>query len=47
MRGQDVIGGMFILILVYLVVVNWKGAQALLTSAGGSVVNLTKTLQGR
>ncbi len=47
MRGQDVIGSMFILILVYLVVVNWKGANAILSTSSSALIGLTKTLQGR
>lgn len=47
MRAQDIIGAMFILILVYLVVVNWKGANAILTTSSSAVIGLTKTLQGR
>lgn len=47
MRFQDIVGAMFILILVYLVVVNWKGANAILTTGSSAVIGLTKTLQGR
>ena len=47
MRGGDIIASMFILILVYLVVVNWKGANALLSTSSSAVIGLTKTLQGR
>lgn len=47
MRAQDVVGAMFILILVYLVVVNWKGANAILSTSSSAVIGLTKTLQGR
>lgn len=47
MRGQDVIASMFFLILTYLLVVNWRGASALVTSSGSAVIGLTRTLQGR
>lgn len=47
MRGQDIIGAMFLLILVYLVVVNWKGANTILTTSSSALIGLTRTLQGR
>lgn len=47
MRGGDIIASMFILILVYLVVANWKGANAILSTSSSAVIGLTKTLQGR
>lgn len=47
MRFQDIIASMFILILVYLVVANWKGANALLSTSSSAVIGLTRTLQGR
>lgn len=47
MRFQDVIFAMFVLILVYLLVVNWRGATAVLTSGFSGTIGLTKTLQGR
>lgn len=47
MRLGDIIAGMFILILIYLLVVNWKGANALLSTGSGAVIGLTRTLQGR
>lgn len=47
MRFGDIIGAMFLLILVYLLVVNWKGANALLSTGSSAVIGLTKTLQGR
>ena len=47
MRIGDIVAAMFALILVYLLVVNWKGANALLSTATGGVTALTKTLQGR
>lgn len=46
-KGQDLIYFMFILILGFLVLSNWKGANALLTSSLGGVGSLVKTLQGR
>jgi len=47
MKIGDIIAGMFILILVYLVVINYKGANQLLATASGATIGLTKTLQGR
>lgn len=47
MRAQDAIGAMFILILVYLLVVNWRGASQLLVAGGSALMGMTKTLQGR
>jgi len=47
MRIQDVVFSMFVLILVYLLVINWRGASAVLTSAFSGTMGLTKTLQGR
>jgi hypothetical protein len=47
MRGQDIAFLIFILILVYLLAVNWKGANALLTSGGSFMTGMVKTLQGR
>ncbi len=47
MRLQDVIAGMFMLILVYLVVANWKGANQILATSSSAVIGLTRTLQGR
>lgn len=47
MRAGDIVGAMFILILVYLVVVNWKGANQILSTSGSAIIGLTKTLQGR
>lgn len=47
MRVGDIIYSMFILILVYLLVVNWKGANSLLSTSSGAVIGLTRTLQGR
>lgn len=47
MKGQDLIFFMFVLILGYLLLSNWKGANALLSSGLGGVGSLVKTLQGR
>jgi hypothetical protein len=47
MRAQDVVYFMFVLILVYLLVINWKGANQLLTTAAQGTIGLTKSLQGR
>jgi len=47
MRGQDVVFLIFILILVYLLAVNWKGANALVVSGGNFMTGMVKSLQGR
>ena len=47
MRVQDTIAGIGLLILVYLVLVNWKGANALLATAASSGSGVIRTLQGR
>jgi hypothetical protein len=47
MRGQDVVFFMFILIAIYLLVVNWKGANALVVSGGNFMTGMVKSLQGR
>jgi hypothetical protein len=47
MKPQDAISAIFLLILVYLVVVNWKGANALVTSGARASIGLVKALQGR
>lgn len=47
MRAQDIFAGIGMLILVYLVLVNWKGANALIyttASAGNATI---RNLQGR
>jgi hypothetical protein len=38
---------MFVLIFLYLVVVNYKGFTAIMTQGGASTVTLVKALQGR
>lgn len=43
----DLIWGAGILILVYLVVTNWKGSNTLLGTAFGGLNTTFKTLQGR
>jgi hypothetical protein len=47
MRGQDIVFFMFVLILVYLLVINWKGANALVVSGGSFMTSMVKSLQGR
>jgi len=47
MRFQDVLAGVGMLILAYLVLMNWKGANALLVSSSRASVGLIRTLQGR
>lgn len=46
-KGQDFIYFVFILILGYLLLSNWKGANALLTSGISGSTAFVKTLQGR
>lgn len=38
---------MFILILVFLIVTNYKGMTAVMKQGGSSTVSLVKALQGR
>lgn len=47
MKFGDVLTGIFILIMIYLVIVNWRGANALLIASGKTSIGLIKTLQGR
>ena len=47
MRTGDIIAGMVMLIALFLIVTNWKGANAILTTVFGGTATLTKTLQGR
>jgi len=47
MRGQDIVYFIFILILVYLVVINWQGANAILVSGSRAAVSMVRSLQGR
>lgn len=47
LQGQDTIALIGFLILVYLLVVNWKGANALLATAASAGGGLIRTLQGR
>lgn len=47
MKIQDWVTGIFILILIYLLVVNWRGANALLSTGAGASIGIVKTLQGR
>ena len=47
MKLGDIVAAGAGLILVYLLVVNWKGANAILSTASSGVIGLTKTLQGR
>lgn len=47
MKALDIITAMFLLILVYLLVINWQGANAVITSSARGVIGLTKALQGR
>lgn len=47
MRLQDVIAGIGMLILVYLVLVNWRGANALLSTSASAGSSVIRTLQGR
>lgn len=47
MRFQDVLVGIGMLILAYLVLVNWKGANTLLATAASASSGVIRTLQGR
>jgi hypothetical protein len=47
MKFQDVLAGIGMLIMLYLLLANWKGANALLTTAAGASISMTRTLQGR
>ena len=47
LRFQDIVFGMGMLILTYLILVHWEGANNLLVSGGRTVISLTRTLQGR
>lgn len=47
MRFQDIVSGIGILILTYLILSNWQGTNALLTSSLKGGTALVKTLQGR
>lgn len=44
---SSVIYAMFVLILVFLVVTNYKGMTAVMKQGGTSTVSLVKALQGR
>jgi hypothetical protein len=43
----DIIMGMGTLILVYLILTNWKGTNAILSTTFAGTAGLAKTLQGR
>ena len=47
MKGQDIIASIGFLILVYLVLINWKGANALLSTSARASAGIIRTLQGR
>lgn len=47
LKGQDFIYFVFILILSYLLLRNWKGANALLTTGVSGSAAFVRTLQGR
>lgn len=47
LRLQDVIAGVGMLILLYLVLANWRGANALLTTTAQASTSVIRTLQGR
>lgn len=47
MKFQDVLTGVFILILVYLLATNWQAANNLLISSVRGSNTLIRTLQGR
>lgn len=47
MRTGDIIAGFVFLIALFLIVANWRGANAILRTVFGGTAQLTKTLQGR
>ncbi len=47
MRTGDIIAGFVLLIAVYLLFTNWRGANALLSTVFGGTEALTRALQGR
>lgn len=47
MRFQDVLAGIGLLIMLYLLLANWKGANTLLSTASGASISMVRTLQGR
>lgn len=47
MRGQDVVYFIFVLILGYLILANWKGANQVIATSASGFAGLVKTLQGR
>lgn len=47
MRLGDILWGMGILILVYLLLTNWEGANQLIATIIGGTSTIAKTLQGR
>lgn len=47
MKFQDVLAGVFTLILIYLFIANWQGTNALLVSSAQASNTLIRTLQGR
>jgi hypothetical protein len=44
---SNIVASMAFLILVFLVVTNYKGLTAMMSAGGPQVVNLVKALQGR
>jgi hypothetical protein len=47
MRLQDTLYGIGMLILAYLVLINYKGAVAVLSSSASAGTGIIRTLQGR
>jgi len=47
MRFGDVLFGMFVLILIYLLAVNWKGVNQLVATGASASIGMVRTLQGR
>jgi hypothetical protein len=47
MKLQDTLAGIGLLIFAYLMLANWKGANALLATAAGAGSGVIRTLQGR
>jgi hypothetical protein len=47
MQLQDIFFGVFVLILLYLILINWVAANTILTTGAKSSIGLIQTLQGR
>jgi hypothetical protein len=47
LKVQDVVMLMAMLIFLYLLLANWKGANSLLATGASASIGMVKTLQGR